>query len=328
MEQQDNTPIGTLRLYGAGGAGTNIIGSWHDLDGRSDKGTARCAVAYADTSRSNLPPEVDDSKVFLLADKDGSGGVRRENHTDIARNVPGLLQKHPPGDLNVVAFSASGGSGSVFGPLIIKELIKSKSPVVAIVIGSEESAIRRANTLNTLKSLDNIARQTGVPVVIAYFHNGADTKRSAVDVRCRYVLATLAMLSSRQNRELDLADLSNWLEFTKVTDVEAQLSLLHVYDKPEDVDSASNPISVASLLKDADQASYSVMPEYSTAGFPREKINTFEQLHFVITVDGIRVIDKMLNEKVGDANKLVGARVKHDSIVKSHDNVTEDGLVL
>lgn len=328
MTQQDNSPLGTLRLYGAGGAGTNIIGSWNDMDGTSDQGTAKCLIAYADTSRSNLPAEVDDSKVFLLADKDGSGGVRRENHTDIGRNVPGLIQKHPPGDLNVVAFSASGGSGSVFGPLIIKELIKAKAPVVAIVIGSEESAIRRANTLNTLKSLDNIARQSGVPVVIAYFHNSPDTKRSEVDTRCRYTLATLAVLASRRNRELDMADLSHWLEFTKVTAVEAQLSLLHVYDTPENVDAASNPISVASLLKDADQKSYSVMPEYSTTGFPRDKIENFSQLHFVITVDGIRTIDKMLNEKLGDASKQVAARVKHDSIVKHTDNVTEDGLVL
>lgn len=328
MTQQDNQPRGTIRLYGAGGAGTNIIGSWHAMDGNSARGTAKCLIAYADTSRSNLPDEIDDSKVFLLDDKDGSGGVRKENHVDIGRNVPGMLQKHPPGDLNVVCFSAAGGSGSVFGPLIIKELIKAKAPVVAIVIGSEESAIRRANTLNTLKSLDNIARQSGVPVVIAYFHNSPDTKRSEVDVRCRYTLATLAVLASRQNRELDMADLSHWLEFTKVTAVESQLSLLHVYSKPEDVDGSSNPISIASLLKDADQKSYSVMPEYSTTGFPREKIENFEQLHFVITVDGIRTIDKMLNEKLGDATKLVAARVKHDTIVKDTDHVTEDGLVL
>lgn len=328
MTNQGNAQLGTLRLYGAGGAGTNIIGSWHSMDGNRELGTAKCLIAYADTSRSNLPPDVDDSKVFILEDKDGSGGVRKENHTDIGRNVPGLLQKHPPGDLNVVCFSAAGGSGSVFGPLIIQELMKSKSPVVAIVIGSEESAIRRANTLNTLKSLDNVSRSIGKPIVIAYFHNAPDTKRSQVDIECRYVLATLAVLASKQNRELDMADLSNWLEFTKVTTVDAQLSLLHVYNRPEDVDAASNPISIASLLKDADQKSYSVVPEYSTIGFPREAIRDFDQLHFVITVDGIRTIDKLLNERLADATKLASARVKHDSIVKPGDHVTDDGLIL
>lgn len=328
MTQQELPPKGTLRLYGAGGAGTNIIGSWHAMDGQFAVGTAAVSIAYADASRSNLPPEVDDSKVFLLDDKDGSGGVRRENHVDIGRNVPSLLQKHPPGDLNVVCFSGGGGSGSVFGPLIVKELIAIKKPVVAIVIGTEESAIRRKNTLDTLKSLDHISRTSGVPIVVAYFHNTPQTKRSEVDIMCRYVLATLAVLASRQNRELDLADLTHWLNFTKVTPVEAQLSLLHVYSNPADVDAASNPISIASLLKDADQTSYSIIPGYSITGFPREEIPNFEQLHFVITVDGIKTIDRMLNEKLGDANKQAGARVKQDSIVKDTDHVSDDGLVM
>lgn len=328
MNQQDNAPRGIFRLYGAGGAGTNLIGSWNEMDNRSDVGTAKCLIAYADTSRSNLPASIDDSKIFLLAEKDGSGGVRRENHIDIGRNVPGLLQKHPPGDINLVAFSASGGSGSVFGPLIIKELIKNNAPVVAIVIGSEESAIRRANTLNTLKSLDNIARTSGVPVVVFYAHNSPEMKRSAVDVQCRYVMASLSVLASRQNRELDSADVAHWLNFPKVTSVEPQLSLLHVYNQAEEVNQASQPISIASLLKNADESTYSAMPEYSTTGYPREKIEGFSQLHFVITIDGVRVIDKMLNERLNDANKQAGARVKQDTIVKATDHVTDDGLVL
>lgn len=329
MTQQNDLPIqGTIRLYGAGGAGTNLIGSWHPMDGAAAAGTALCQIAYADTSRSNLPADIDDEKIFLLDDKDGSGGVRSENHIDIGRNVPGLIQKYPPGDLNVVCFSGSGGSGSVFGPLIIRELIKLKKPVVAIVVGSEESAIRRKNTLNTLKSLDNIARSTGVPVVIFYAHNAPDVPRSHVDIQCRYVLATLAVLASKRNRELDSADLANWLEYTKVTSVDAQLALLHVYDQASEVDAASQPVSVASLLKNADEKSFSVMPEYSTVGFPREDIPDFKQLHFVITVDGVRVIDKMLNERLIEAEKQAAARVRHDTIVKDTDRVTDDGLVL
>ena len=325
---QDLSTRGVIRMYGAGGAGTNLIGSWHAMDGRAHEGTAKCLIAYADTSRSNLPEDIDDSKIFLLDDKDGSGGVRAENHVDISRNVPGLLQKHPPGDLNVVCFSCSGGSGSVFGPLTIRELIKQGKPVVAIVIGSEESAIRRKNTLNSIKSLDNLARELGTPIVAFYVHNSPGVKRSEVDVRCRYVMAALSILASRQNRELDSADLANWLNFSKVTQVEPQLSLLHVYDNPEDVDQSTEPVSIASLLKDPDEATFSVVPEYSTTGYPRERPESFKQLHFVITIDGVQKIDKMLNERLTDAQKQAAARVKQDSIVKADDHVTSDGLVL
>jgi hypothetical protein len=329
MTQEETLPLGTLRLYGSGGAGTNIVGSWHSMDGSSVPGTAACMVAYADTSRANLPPNVKENHFFLLADKDGSGGVRKENHTDIGRNVPALLQKHPPGDLNVVCFSASGGSGSVFGPLTIKELIKANKPVVAVVVGSEESAIRRINTLNTLKSLDSIARQTGVPVVVFYDHNTPGEPRSAVDARCGFVLASLAVLASRQNRELDTADVAHWLNFSKPTGVPSQLALLHVYRDPKDVDLASNPVSIASLLKTPDMSTYSIMPEYSTRGYPRVEFDKkFEQLHFVITTDGVRTIEKMLTERLTAATKLAAARVQHDSIVKPTDQVSDDGMVL
>ena len=330
MTQDTNTPIGVLRLYGAGGAGTNIVGSWHSMDAQRQSGTATCLVAYADTSGANLTPDVEDKHTFRLADKDGSGGVRTENHVDIGRNVPAFLQKHPPGDLNVVCFSASGGSGSVFGPLIIKELIKQGKPVVAIVIGSEESTIRRSNTMKTLKSLDNIARTMGVPIVVNYEHNTADQKRSAVNDRCAFTLASLAVLASRQNREMDMADLVNWLNYTRsVTGIEPQLSLLHVYRNPKDVDQASNPVSIASLHQSPDQETYTAVPEYSTRGYPREHVHKdFNQLHFVITVDGVKTIEKILSDRLADSKTLSAARVQHDSIVKSSDHVADDGMVL
>lgn len=328
MSQQDQSPVGVLRLIGTGGAGTNIIGSWHDMDNGRVSGSARCQVVYADTSRSNLPDGINDSNVFLLDGTDGSGGVRASNHVEIGRNVPGLLQKYPPGDLNVVCFSCAGGSGSVFGPLTIRELIRQGKPVVAIIIGSEESAIRRKNTLNSIKSLDNLARELKTPIVAFYVHNTPDRKRSEVDRECRYVMASLSILASRKNREIDTADLANWLNFPKVTAVEPQLSLLHVYDNPADVDASSEPISIASLRKDADEPTYECVPEYNIAGFPREKIENFKQLYFVITIDGVKKIEKMLNERLTDAQKQAAARVKHDPIVKPGDEVTDDGMVL
>ena len=328
MTEQELPPHGILRLYGAGGAGINIIGSWNDMDGKKAVGTAECQVAYVDTSRSNLPPSIDQSKVYILDNVDGSGKVRSENHIEIARNIRSVVQKHPPGDLNVVAFSASGGSGSVFGPLLISELIDRKAPVVAVVIGSEESNITCSNTRNTLKSLESIAKKKGVPVVIYYQHNARDAKRSMVDIQCRYALAALAMLGSRQNRELDTKDLFNFLNFNKVTSVEPQLALLHVYNKPEEVDQASAPVAIASLLKDPDQASYSIIPEYASVGYPRERIDSFEQLHFVITLDGVQVIYKMIDDRLGEVTKASSARIKRDSIVSDSDEVTDEGLVL
>lgn len=322
-------PQGTLRIYGAGGAGINIVGSWNSVAGtQAGPGTALVELAYIDTSRSNLPNGVDPNLVFVLEGVDGSGKVRAENHVEIGRNIRNVIQQHEPGDLNVVVFSASGGSGSVFGPLVIGELIDRGQPVLAIVIGSDESNITAKNTLNSLKSLQAIAEKKGVATVFSYLHNERTTKRSSIDVRARYLLSTLAMLASRRNHALDTKDLSHFLNFSKVTTVGPQMALLHVYDNPADVDAASNPIAIASLMSDPDQAGYTITPEYETTGYPLEAIESFDQLHFVITIDGIQTIIKDLTARIDEVTKNSAARVKHDSIVSAADHVTDDGLVL
>ncbi len=322
-------PQGTLRIYGAGGAGINIVGSWNaDAGTIPGPGTAQIELAYIDTSRSNLPVGVDPKLVFVLEGVDGSGKVRAENHVEIGRNIRNVIQQHEAGDLNVVVFSASGGSGSVFGPLVIGELIERGQPVVGIVIGSEESNITAKNTLNTLKSLQAIAEKKGVPVVISYLHNERNGKRSNNDTRARYLISTLAMLASRRNHALDTKDLIHFFNFSKVTTVGTQLALLHVYNNPDDVDAASNPIAIASLMREPDQVGYTITPEYETTGYPLEAIETFDQLHFVITIDGLQAIIKNLTGRIDEVTKLSAARVKHDSIVTSSDNVTDDGLVL
>lgn len=328
MKQQELPPQGILRLYGAGGTGINIIGSWNGMDGRAEVGTAQCQVVYVDTSRSNLPEDIDQSKLYILDNVDGSGKVRSENHVEISRNIRSVVEKHTPGDLNIVCFSASGGSGSVFGPLIVSELIERKAPVVVLVVGSDESKITCENTLKTLKSLEQVAKKKGVPVVMIYHHNDRDGKRSAVDMQCRFALATLAMLCSRRNRELDTMDLSNFLNFPKVTSVGPQLAMLHVYRDSAAVDQASSPVAIASLLKDPDESTYSATPEYACVGYPREHIDSFEQLHFVITLDGVQVVHKMISDRLDGIMKTSAARIKHDSIVNSNDNVTEDGLLV
>ena len=81
-------------------------------------------------------------------------------------------------------------------------------------------------------------------------------------------------------------------------------------------------------MRDPDQVGYTITPEYETTGYPSEAIDTFDQLHFVITTDGVQGINKTLNSRIDEVTKNSAARVKHDSIVTASDAVTDDGLVL
>lgn len=321
----EETPRGKISLYGAGGAGINLVSSWNDAHNDHATGQALLQVSYVDTSKSNLPTSVNPETVYVLDGVDGSGKIRSENHVEISRNIRSVLQKHAPGDLSVVVFSASGGSGSVFGPLLMAELISTGNPVVGVVVGSEESKITTENTLKTLKTLEHIAQSKGVPVVISYHHNKAGTKRSDNDKAARRVMATLSVLASRRNTALDTKDIANWLEYTRVAPaIKPQLSLLHVYDQIDDVQNATRPISIAALLKDPDEPTFDVPCEYETTGYPKNWPDGFNQLFFVINVDGVPVVEKMVKDRLEGLEKASASRVTRDSMVDGKDNIVGD----
>lgn len=320
---------GTIRLYGCGGFGTNIASSFDRATGEIERGYAECHAVYIDTSRSNLRPDIKPENVFLLEDVDGSGKVRRENHGEISKTVKSIVQRYEPKDLNVVIFSASGGSGSVFGPLIMGELLERGATVVGIVVGSDESSITARNTLNTLKSLEAIAARVGAPVVICYEQNEREIKRSEIDRECRRVIGSLAILASRQNAELDTRDIANWAYFNRSTSVGPRLALFDVYGNNADAEAANQPISIASLYTNPDVDLLAIEPEYHAAGYPGTGVANFEEaMHFVITLGGVPIISKRMEAKIQEQEQRRASRVVHSTIVSETDEVSHDGMVL
>ena len=319
---------GTLRLYGCGGFGVNIASSFDKAAAQHELGYAETHPVYIDTSRSNLRQDIVPEHVFLLEEVDGSGKVRRENHQEISRTVKSIVQQYEPKDLNVVVFSASGGSGSVFGPLIMGELLERGETVLGIVVGSDESSITARNTLNTLKSLESIAAKQQAPVVIYYEQNERDVKRSDIDKACRRVIGSLAILASRQNAEMDTRDIANWVRFNRSTSVGPRLALFDVYNSNTEAEAANQPISIASLYPNPDVELLAIEPEYHAAGYPSSNVANFETMHFVITTGGIPVISKRMEQKIADQEQRRASRVVHNTIVGDNDVVADDGMIL
>jgi hypothetical protein len=323
---------GTLRLYGCGGTGINLTSHFHA--GREEVGCATVAPVYVDTSRSNLAKSgiTTDDRCFILKDTDGSGKVRRDNHDSISKNIKQMLQQHAPGDFNVVVFSASGGSGSVFGPLILSELLTRGLPAIAVVIGSHESAITAENSINTLKSLDGIAKTTGIPVVMYYDQNDPEVKRSEVDKSALAMIGSLGYLTSGDNAELDTRDLLNWVQFHRTTSVKACLATVNVMVKTAGLEEEiANPISIASLYRSPDDRDLTTIPEYHTEGYPNEKIGSFEHtnaIHFVISTDEVGEIYKAMQLIAKGIDTKRKSRVVTESLVNDDDNMTDQGLVL
>lgn len=322
-----DSTIGKLRLYGCGGAGINIASKF--ADAREYPASAKILASFLDTSRSNIKAVVSEDQVYILEDLDGSGKIRAENHQKISVAVKDMLVKHRPEAFNIVVFSASGGSGSVIGPLILKELISRGETAVAIVVGSSESQLTTKNTLNTLKTLEVISKQAERPVVVHYQHNHANVKRSEIDQNLTFTVAALAILSSRQNDGLDTQDLYNWVNFTRTTDLPPSVALLDVCLENSEVEKVKSPVSIASLFADPDEERLTVVPEYHCDGYatlPSEF--GAKNMHFVISLDDVTRVAQGVSTTLQNLDEIHKSRVAQQSIVSKTDNVTDDGLVL
>jgi hypothetical protein len=329
-EATQNTPVGVLRIFCCGGGGINI-GSKFPANLPARMGIATIKTTFIDTSRTNLSDDTNPEDCYVLEGVDGSGKVRKENHEQIAKEIPRILVKHQPGDFNIVAFTAAGGTGSVAGPLLVAELLERGFPVVAVVIGSEESAITATNTFNTLKSLDHISRSKDKPVVMHYTLNDRSVKRSEVDREAVLVISALTFLASRQNKELDSMDVNNFLNYNKVpyVDIPAQLTLLKVFNKAERVEEeASEAFSLACLLKSEDDLQPDMSPAYSCAGYFRSGTEATQNLFFALETSQLNGILSHLqkNSKSMDENKA--ARQNGPSFIGANDAVSSTGLIM
>lgn len=322
----NETPRGRLVIYGAGGCGINLAARY--INAKSDENNAETIPYFIDTSHANIPSAVDSNNVFILEEKEGSGKIRTENRVDISKAARPIIQKFKPGDVNVVVFSGSGGTGSVLGPYLISKLLEDGKPVVAVVVGSDECERAATNTLDTIRSLDGVARKQKRMVPMYYAHLGSNEKRSSIDVSCWAVISSLSVLASRRNQALDLKDITNFLNYASpVTSVEPQLSALEVYRNNEDANSAADfGVAVASLLANPDCEGVSFRPEYMCVGYPLAPLpEKVEALHFVAGVGPIAGMYKNLSKATQAIAVAKSARIETSPIISDAD-VDEDGM--
>lgn len=318
--------VGKVKMFGCGGLGVNFAANY--LNSKGGEGFAAIDASFIDTSRSNLTPEIPEEKIYILENTDGSGKVRRENHAQISSSIKHILQSQQPAEFNIVVFSASGGSGSVLGPLILAELLARGLSAVVLTVGSSESNITANNTVNTLKSLAAISKKESTPVVTYYLHNGGDNTRSVVDKQLSFAASCLSYLASRQNAELDTKDVSHWLRYNHSTEVAPQLSLLDIFIDQKSAKSITDPISVASLYADRDQPHLNdPVPDYSATGYFQHPVQDIGEIHFVISTQHLSSTYERLEDTRNDYNARRDSRVQVRNIVNM-DEAQDDGLVL
>lgn len=197
-----------IRFLGLGGAGTNLISKFNHPE----------ISLIIDTSYSNYNESIDIPFLIVKDANNGSGKLRSANYHQIQNFLASKIasDKDLFGDINVLVFSSSGGSGAVIGPLLMKELNRVKKNVIVITILDSLSQIDILNGLNTLKSIENITIKDKIYLPISIFDN--KKTRASVDLGINKELHELKRLFLSKAREIDSSDKINWTNPITVID--------------------------------------------------------------------------------------------------------------
>lgn len=328
---------GQLRVYACGGAGMNIGHLLEEHRGHPGPAMADINVTYLDTSDSNLRPDTPMDHVYFIDGINGSGKVRSENAEKIKQSVKDAFQKHPPMDVNVVLHAGGGGSGSVFGPYVVSQLLALDKPVVVLVIGSAVTRTDAQNTLNVIKSYEGISNARKAPVVFLYEQNSREKSRADVDQLMRGTIVSIALLWSQQNRELDTKDLSNFLRFDRIPGIGFGPGLVHMTitgSEGNQDKTYGETISVATLALNGQDTIIDPPPPVQFVGYMADDapdpIKSKMVTHFILTNGIVNDVSNKLKKVLGVIDAEAEARNDRtkESVLDDTDQPDEAGVVL
>lgn len=326
------TSKGRVVCYMAGGTGINIAKVLTEQFKKLDMNLAAdMEVVLIDTSESNLGPN-GAANTYLLKGLDGSGKIRKENHTQISRSALSILEKHQPGDLNIVVSSLGGGSGSVIAPVLTGALLEQGKMVVACGVVTQSSVIEIDNSIKTIQSYDSISRKQNKPIVLSIQKNTDGETFKKINEAVVSTILMLAVLYSRKNVGLDSADLRNWINYQRVSKAPVKAVTLDISSGSFSFKDDVQPITTATLVREGVSSDLDWMPDYQCVGYVPpdiDKTNSFEKpMHFTVCDGEIANIFGQLDELKKELDRKVNARTYSDATIKGDEDVQDDGLVL
>ena len=318
--QTQVTKTATMRVYGVGGTGINLISNWMaKRENEELAGYATIDAVGIDTSRSNLLPNALEERFYHIEGLDGGGKLRNLNVQTLLPEIKPILSKFQPRDVNVLIASAAGGSGSVLLPLLSKELIAADQITVAILVLTDGSQIETENSRKTIATLANMSKQLDKPFVV---HFVSEETRDRADKKVREMIADLAMLFSNEHLELDRTDLKHFINYNVVTSAAASLASLNCYASSEPKAMKINgAIAVAELQPSTDIPTGIVHAEY------KQLDNQNLSYYYTITTDEINGIVKQLETREEEFKTISQGRKVVD-VLRNDDTATDSGLVL
>lgn len=218
--------MSTVRIYACGGTGIAIGKKVSNLT--AVKGAAIPKMVFCDTSMSDMRVGFEKLDKFVLSNVDGAGKRQGEHIQPIRKEIPALLENHPPEALNIIISSSSGGTGPAFTVELAKQLLSEGHPVIVQLVVTREDSRASQNSINTLKLLNRLAAKSELPVVVSLVHQDNASDELESDDKVLLNIATLAIIGGGHSNGLDTQDIQNFVFFDRVTSVKPRLLLLEL----------------------------------------------------------------------------------------------------
>lgn len=319
-----------IKLFCCGGAATNVGSHFVKYNNEKSPGFAKIETVFIDTSRSNLGSDIPQESIYLVDGVDGSGKKRISNYAAIAECSKEILHQFKPAGVNIVMHSLSGGTGATAAPILVSEMLSRGETVIVITIGSTSSKIETENTLKTLKSYEMISKKRETPVALVYKENSSNKPRGMVDSEIQTTIVILAAIFSGDNKELDSSDLSNFINYHKVTSYSPRLTFLDFFSKDILIGKGQSLISLVTLVNEKISSDVDLHVEYQAVGFlpeaAKEAISIELPIHACMISGYFNSIIESLEVRM-KGYEAAREIVVEKSIVKEDVEHTAEGLI-
>ena len=342
-----------VKLWCTGGAGINlaseILVAQESIP--TPEVLAPLEAILIDTSESNFGRHKNvfnkhSTPLITIPNVDGSGQKRDLNVDKVKPHIANIVNKNAPSktDLNVIIHSCSGGSGSLIGPMICRELLKEDHNVLVVMVGDNSTRQFAYNTQATIRSYEAISKQTNKPVIAHYFQNNdiaTNTPKNINDV-IKSIITDYRVLFSGNIHGVDTADLKNFFHYEKVTDTQPSLTLISGVvinnDAPANrliemsdsvLPAGYNIISAVTVKSSEDCITQRFQCDFLVEGlmeYPKDKDkkDKLSSLYFILTDNFFYNVVVNLQQVVTDYDRRNSSRVVTRIDV---DDANSDGIV-
>lgn len=208
--------------------------------------------------------------------------------------------------------------------MITKELISNGYNTIVIAVDSKHSLKEIDNTIKTLKTYQSFAASTKKPISMFYIEN---TSRREADERAIRFINLLSLLVNKDHTaEFDTADLSNFINFHKVTDNTPTVSIIEI-NANENIVPEKNTSIVSTILvtTDAHSTINPATPEYLSTCVVTDPNYRNEDIRVDNVLGKLVLIVEQLEELVNNHQNNKKLNKFKDLTVVAN---TDDGIVL